>query len=246
MSRSGKKGRAKLVDARQEFYPPASSKNLLGKSKKFFNGISKKMQLDNHSQHDVEPAFWHYMFRDVIDKPEIYDGELAFEFGCGAGRNLAHMLALADFKRVDGLDISKQNARNSQSYVEQIFGEGKSLCLESNGWSCLPMRTENYLLAISHQVFIHIPHRGLRFSILRDICRVLKPGGKAIIHFKWMQSSVGYREDFDGFPKNVSVSKEDEPLILEDFTHAGFKRVVLHSGQNFYDGNYEVFVEAVK
>ena len=222
----------------------AGAKSYLIESKRFFQKHSSGMVAQNHTQHDIEPRFWEEMFFNIGDLTDA-SSNLALEFGCGAGRNLVNLLSFGQFKRADGIDISGDNARNAQSYVESRF-PGRSICLEGNGWSCLPLPTNTYSLILSHQVFIHIPNRSVRLLILTDMVRVLKSGGKAIIHFKSMTSAVPWEADHNKFPRNLDVTPDDLPLILKDFQAAGFEQVEVSEGENFYDGGYEIFVHATK
>lgn len=211
-----------------------------------FQKHSQGMTKRNHYQHNLEPDFWRHMILPLLSEPEKYRGSLAMEYGCGAGRNLVNLLTAAPILRADGIDISKDNAINSQAFVDLKFGSGKSICLEGNGWSCLPFPSNSYLWIISHQVFIHIPNRSIRLSILIDFHRTLKVGGSAVVHFKAMDGSVPYLTDHDSFPKNVTVTESDIPLIHEDFEIAGFTDVRVETGKNFVDGGLEIWVTAVK
>lgn len=221
-------------------------KNYLLKSRAFFEKHSEGMLVENHYQHNLEPNFWDYMLEPVLANSGKFDGKLGFEFGSGAGRNLVNLLVSANFKRVDGIDISKGNARNSQRFVEDKIGIGKSICLEGNGYTCLPFPSDSYAYAISHQVFIHIPNRQIRLSILKDLFRILEQGGQLVVHFKHMDSSVDYASNFDGFPMNVNVTSADAVLIKEDFSQAGFSDIKINEVQNWVDGKIEFFITATK
>lgn len=197
----------------------------------------------NHHQHDLEPNFWKYM----VIPYQNSQGNFALEFGCGAGRNLVNLLEHCGFDRVDGVDISKSNCINSMDYVESIYkGLDKSRCFEINGYSCYPLRSEIYNLVISHQVFIHIPNRLIRQSILSDIYRVLCQEGIVVIHYKTMTSSVAYNINSNKFPLNVSITNDDFDYIISDFNDCGFTNVLICEEENYYDGKLEIFVTATK
>ena len=61
-----------------------------------------------------------------------------------------------------------------------------------------------------------------------------------------MGSSVPYVENWNEFPMNVTVSKDDLSLIKSDFKQAGFTHVNTFEEINWVDGKLEVFVEAKK
>lgn len=215
-------------------------------SRKFFEKHSAGMVVENHYNHNLEPNFWKYMVQPVISTHEPNIDSLALEFGCGAGRNLLSLLVAGNFQRVDGIDISKGNAINAQKFVESKIGFGRSICIEGNGYTCLPFPSDTYTFVISHQVFIHIPNREIRLSILKDLFRILKVRGTVVIHFKEMGSSVEYSDNYNNFPMNVTVTEEDFPLIISDFEAAGFTNIDLNPELNWVDEKMELFVTARK
>lgn len=213
-------------------------KEYLKSSKDFFERSSSEMKKLNHNDHNLEHNFWKYM---VIPYKKS-NGNYGLEYGCGAGRNLVNLLEYCGFKRVDGIDISKTNCKNSMDYVESIYSHKKSRVFEGNGYSCYPLKDSFYSLVISHQVFIHIPNRIIRKSILTDIYRVLAPGGKVMIHYKSMTSSVAYNVNANKFPLNVAITQDDFDSITTDFRDCGFSSITIYKEKNYYDGNLEVFI----
>ena len=221
-------------------------KDYLIKARNFFEKNSQGMLVENHYQHNLEPNFWEFMIEPVLKNKSEYEGSLAFEFGCGAGRNLVNLLVAGNFSRADGIDISKGNAKNSIKFVEEKIGANRSICLEGNGYTCLPFPSDSYAYAVSHQVFIHIPNRDIRLSILADLYRILLKGGILVIHFKQMDSSVSYSSNHNNFPMNVTISKADSELIIDDFESIGFRNVIVNEVANWVDGKMEFFIQATK
>jgi SAM-dependent methyltransferase len=173
-------------------------------------------------------------------------GKSCFEYGCGAGRNLVNMTVMGGFHRADGIDISKSNAINAQNFAEnklKSYGT-QVMCLEGDGYTCFPFRDESYDFIISHQVFIHIPNHSVRTSIVADIKRIMKSGGIFITHFKTIDNSAGYFENYNKFPKNVQPV--DKQQIINDFSQFGFADLKIFEVDNFYDGKPEWFVRCVK
>lgn len=225
---------------------PKRYRDYLQAAEAHFQKHAQGMTQRNHYQHNLEPDFWKYMMSDLLDNPNSFRDSLTLEYGCGAGRNLVNMLSLAPILRADGIDISKDNAANSQAFVESKFGTGRSVCLQGNGYSCLPFPSSTYSFIMSHQVFIHIPNREIRSEILKDFVRVLKPGGIAVVQFKTMSQAVGYAENYSSFPKNVTIVPTDKEQIDFDFREAGFSDVAIHEGANFVDSKLEFWIRAVR
>jgi SAM-dependent methyltransferase len=209
-------------------------------AKLFFEKNAPGMTVKNHYQHNVEPNYWQYMLEDVYRTPGKWKGKLALEYGCGAGRNLLNLLILGGFDRVDGIDISKGNAQNAQTFCESKLGPGRTVALEGDGYTCYPFQDKTYSFVMSHQVFIHIPNREIRLSIFQDIYRILVEGGIFICHFKTMQNAVDYQENFNKFPMNVTLKSGDP--VKKDFGEIGFKNVNVVEIANYYDGKPEWYI----
>lgn len=218
-------------------------KKYLTESKKFFQKTAAEMTKINHYNHNLEPNFWGYMMKDLLSNPKHFENTLGFEYGSGAGRNLVNMLVAAPFKRVDGIDISKDCAWNSSNFVKDKIGNGKSIVLEGDGYTCRPFQSNQYSFVISHQVFIHIPNYEIRKCIYLEILRILIGGGIFIVHYKTMGDSVSHLDNFNDFPKNVTP---DPALLAKDFEEAGFEDVSLVECENYVDGLPEWYVRGIK
>jgi hypothetical protein len=72
----------------------------------------------------------------------------------------------------------------------------------------------------------------------------MKSGGIFITHFKTIDNSAGYFENYNKFPKNVQPV--DKQQIINDFSQFGFADLKIFEVDNFYDGKPEWFVRCVK
>ena len=99
------------------------------------------------------------------------------EIGCGVGR-LTRVIA-ERVQAVKALDVSSEMlaiARNENAAltnVEWIHGDGLSLAGIADGAADA---------AVSHVVFQHIPDPRITLGYLREVGRVLRPGGVAALH----------------------------------------------------------------
>ncbi len=101
-------------------------------------------------------------------------GEEVVEIGCGAGRMTRAIAARA--RSVRGLDVSSEmldvaRRMNPQlENVEWVHGDGTTLA---------PLETATADACISHVVFQHIPDPEVTLGYVREMGRVLRPGGWA-------------------------------------------------------------------
>jgi SAM-dependent methyltransferase len=100
---------------------------------------------------------------------------VVLDIGCGVGR-LTRVLA-ARTKRVYGLDVSGEMLRLAREHnadlanVEWLHGDGQGLGVvdDASVDGCF-----------SHVVFQHIPDPGITLNYVREMGRVLRPGGWAV------------------------------------------------------------------
>lgn len=105
---------------------------------------------------------------------ELTGEENVVEIGCGVGR-LTRALARR-VRSVDALDISDTMLAHARQYnaelhnVEWLHGDGRTLA---------PLPDGAYDACISFVVFQHLPNPELTYGYVREIGRVLAPGGWA-------------------------------------------------------------------
>jgi ubiquinone/menaquinone biosynthesis C-methylase UbiE len=98
----------------------------------------------------------------------------ALDFGCGPGRCL---VKYSDrFDSIDGVDISAENLEKA-SVWKSMNGVKNGVLFKSNGVdvSCCP--SNHYDVVYSVICLQHIAVHDIRMNIMKDIFRVLKPGG---------------------------------------------------------------------
>jgi ubiquinone/menaquinone biosynthesis C-methylase UbiE len=129
-----------------------------------------------------EKRFWE-MGREDLDRllgavdVALAPGWTVVEIGCGVGR-LTRVIA-ERVASVKALDVSSQmlaiaqNENSGLDNVEWLHGDGVSL----NG-----VVDASADAAVSHVVFQHIPDPQITLGYIREVGRVLKPGGVAALH----------------------------------------------------------------
>src|SRR3954447_16198993 len=111
----------------------------------------------------------------------------ALEIGCGVGRNTVHFAAR--FRRVDGIDVSPTMIRIAR---EQDPPENVVFAATS-GADLSGFEDGAFDLVFSHLVFQHIPDAAVVAGYLREIARVLRPRGAAVLQFDTRSLGFGAR-----------------------------------------------------
>lgn len=125
----------------------------------------------NHLEHNDNPDYWNVLLGVV--KQKNFDGCNALDFACGKGRNVSNLLTLANWSRVDGVDISSGNIEHCTT----TFDSKKSKFWITGGVDLGAAPSDFYDLVISTIALQHIPVYDIRKSIFLGIQRVMKAGG---------------------------------------------------------------------
>ncbi len=117
-----------------------------------------------------------YFWRDLeFIKDCAKNGDKILDYGCGNGR----LLELIGDKNIEyrGVDISQKLI----DIASQKYGSDRKKFQKITGFDILPF-PDNYFNAVySIAVFHHIPSKELRSKIIKELYRVVKPGGTVII-----------------------------------------------------------------
>ena len=96
----------------------------------------------------------------------------ALEIGCGPGRLMKPLSRR--FAEIDGVDVSDEMIRLAN---ERLRGIPHAHAHATNGASLARFADSSFDFVYSYAVFQHIPSRDVVLEYMREICRVLKPGG---------------------------------------------------------------------
>jgi ubiquinone/menaquinone biosynthesis C-methylase UbiE len=115
------------------------------------------------------------MFKDaLLREASIQDGFRVLDLGCGTG-TLALLVKRAHRgAEVFGLDADAEALRLARTKLE---GAGVEVRLDRGLASALPYTTESFDRALSSLFFHHLPS-GLKVEAMREVLRVLRPGGE--------------------------------------------------------------------
>ena len=129
----------------------------------------KNPVVGSYDAHNAWRDYDNYLFKDFET-----DNLVDLEYGVGPARNLIRFDKR--FKRIDGVDISKINI------VKATLNLINARITRNNLFVCdgksIPCRDERYDVVFSVICFQHICCHSIRYKILEECFRVLKPGGR--------------------------------------------------------------------
>ena len=177
----------------------------------------------SYDAHNNWSDYDNFLFKD-FETSEL----IAIEYGCGPGRNL---VKFSDrFARVDGIDISDVNIEKARLNINANNIQEPNLYVTS-GDNLSAVADESYDVVFAVICFQHICVHEIRFNIMKDIFRVLKPGGKLCFQMGYggkdgIPTAGYYDNNYDAGSTNghSDVSITDEQDLREDLVDKiGFK-----------------------
>lgn len=143
--------------------------------KKFLNNCKKpkgkfgKMIVSAMNKGHAPLALW------AFEVCPLKDGESVLDVGCGGGGNLVRILERCPKSRADGVDYSEESVACSRKVTKKYADRCSILCEDAMR---LPYQDETYdrVVAFESIYFWPDPVQGLK-----EMLRVLKKGGKAIL-----------------------------------------------------------------
>jgi SAM-dependent methyltransferase len=209
----------------------------------------------NHEEHNSNPDYWDILLKEITSDRSIWSEKSALDFACGKGRNVANLLSLANWKRADGVDISEENI----NFCKQNFDKNKTNWYCNNGFDLSELISDSYDFVMSTIALQHIPVYSIRKNLIKEILRVIKPGG--IFSFQ-----MGFGENLeDAFNRPKSsyfeeavyatgtnskhdVRVQNEQEIIQDLKEIGFSSVKTVIRDSYSDHGHPkwVYVNANK
>ena len=164
---------------------------------------------------------YEHLFKRLNNQSEL----IGLDFACGPGRNIVKYNSR--FKRLDGVDISPVNIEKAKNYTSSK--EIKSNLYVSSGVDIDVVPPNEYDFVMSTIALQHICVYDIRYSIMKDIHRVLKDGGVFTAQMGFGSPSpktVGYYENFydaKGTNRACDVCIETPDQLEKDLLEIGYK-----------------------
>lgn len=173
--------------------------NYLNMQKNFYESEASRWSFENrdlvvgsYDRHNLWSDYDHFLFKD-FDTTNL----VALEYGCGPGRNIIRFNNR--FKRIDGTDIAQMNLVKAEENMRSS-NITNSILKVCDGKS-IPFEDNSYDVVFSTICLQHICCYDIRFAIMKDVYRVLKPNG----HFCFQMGFGGGRHGSSYHQNDVNV-----------------------------------------
>ena len=144
-----------------------------------FTGKDQDKIVGNYRVHDAwEP------YNKMIEGFDTHD-MICLDFGCGPGRNI--LKYGDDFKRIDGVDISKVALNKANEWLDKNGYKKDHKLILCNGVDLTNISDESYDLVHSTITLQHICVHDIRYNYFQEFHRVIRSGG-------WITIQMGYND----------------------------------------------------
>ena len=135
---------------------------------------------DESNRHLEDRARMYPLFREYMDAYGDHAGEVIVDYGCGPGNDTLGFALSSRARRVLGVDVSRKALRMAQTRLDLhgIEADRAQLLLISDSTPTIPLGSATVDYVHSLGVLHHTTHPG---AILRELHRILKPGGRACV-----------------------------------------------------------------
>ena len=160
------------------------------------------------------------LFKRLENQSEL----IGLDFACGPGRNIVKYNDR--FKRLDGVDISPVNIEKAKGYTDN--NNVNCNLYVNNGVELDIIEPNTYDFVMSTIALQHICVYDIRYSIFKDIFKVLKPNGLFTAQMGYGSPSpmtVGYYENYydaEGSNRTCDVCIESTEQLENDLIDIGF------------------------
>lgn len=122
--------------------------------------------------HNAHQDYKDYLWRDIPD----LDTKIVLDFGCGPGRNL--ITYANTFLAIDGVDLAERNLQTARIWIKANgLNSNRFNLYKNNGVDLDGIGMSCYDIVMSTICFQHISVYDIRYHLLEEFYRVLKPGG---------------------------------------------------------------------
>lgn len=209
----------------------------------------------NHLEHNDNVDYFNILLSPITSDSIYYKNKTAMDFGCGKGRNVVNLFDLAEWKKVDGVDISGGNIE----YCKNTYKNLPSEFFQNNGLDLKSIADETYDFVMSTIVFQHIPVWSIRYGLKQEIFRCLKH--KGVFSFQMgfgndlssKHNHKAYPEDLETFSGSngmcdVQITPETKDLLLNDLAKIGFSDIKYQIRPSYIDDSHSnwIYITGVK
>jgi len=169
--------------------------------------------------------------------PDIKNKDV-LDFGCGPGRNLIYYTGKV--KSIHGVDLAEENLNTARRWIiNNNFDINQYKLYKNDGVSLNGISDETYDVVMSTIVLQHISVYGIRYNLLSEFHRVLRPNGYVTLQFLYSTNKPNTVQYFDdawqvnGSNGSFDCVVGDVSNVINDLEKIGFTNIQYFIDQAF-------------
>lgn len=177
-----------------------------------------------------ESRLWRFI-PDILSKDVL-------DFGCGPGRNL--IFYTGKVKSIHGVDIADRNLDTARQWIlNNGFDINRYQLFKNDGVSLNGIPDSSYDIVMSTICLQHISVHEIRYGLLEEFNRVLRPNGYVTLQFLYSTqkaNTVHYHQNAygaQGTNGDADCVVGDVNYVIEDLTKTGFTNIQYHIDQAY-------------
>ena len=153
----------------------------------YHHARNNDLWFEEAEKQEAKGVFWNkdsvfYQYFKELDLQNV------IELACGRGRHVPYYMEKAE--RITLVDILEENMVFCR---ERFAGKEHIIYYQNNGYNLEELPSDSYTAMFTYDSMVHFEMMDI-YEYLKDIYRVLKKGGKALLHHS--NYSVDYKADF--------------------------------------------------
>lgn len=155
---------------------------------------------------------------------EIKRGYNVLDVGCGGGKTVSKLCTKIGNGKVFGIDYSELCVEKSKKLNKNNIMCGKASILQASV-SSLPFDDDKFDLITAVETYYFWPDK---LNDLKEVYRVLKPGGKLLLVFEMVKSDEEPNK-WDKVEKLLGIEAVSKDGITDILLHAGYQNIRTYS-----------------
>jgi ubiquinone/menaquinone biosynthesis C-methylase UbiE len=139
----------------------------------------------------AEQSLWPFWSDDrpILRMFNTLDLTSVVELACGHGRHAAYVQSNYRFGQLTLVDINEPNIAFCR---ERFAADARFSYLVNSGADLAPLPSSGYTALFCYDAMVHFEYDDV-FRYLQEICRILRPSGRALLHHSNYDRSPGTR-----------------------------------------------------
>ena len=157
----------------------------------------------------------------------VESGDIVLDVGCGGGKTVDKLCAMVGSGKVYGIDYSELCVKSSKKLNHKNILCHKAVISQASV-SSLPFEDNTFNKITAVETYYFWPDKP---DALREICRVLKPGGKLLLVFEMVEDPFNPGK-WSAVEQKLNIKAVSEDGIAKALAEAGYINISTYTEES--------------